>query len=79
MATQNNLHVPDELLAELRAKAEADGTTVDELAAEAPRKALQHGQWQDLIAYGQERGRAIDFTEEQSADIVHEWRKEQPR
>lgn len=77
MATQNNLHVPDDLLAELQAKAAAEGKTVDELAALALRKGLEDGGSQDLIAYGLERGRSIGFTEEQSADIVHEWRKEQ--
>jgi hypothetical protein len=40
MATQTNLHVPDELLAELRSKAAAEGKTVDELAEEALRKHL---------------------------------------
>ena len=40
MATRNNLHVPDELLAELRSKAAGEGKTVDELAEEALRKHL---------------------------------------
>jgi hypothetical protein len=79
MATQNNLHVPDELLAELRAKADAEGKTVDELAEEALRKGLEDRKWQDLLAYGRERGRAKGFTEEESGDIVHQWREEQRR
>jgi hypothetical protein len=33
MATQNNLHVSDDLLAELQSEAQAAGKTVDELAA----------------------------------------------
>ncbi|SPF55779.1 hypothetical protein SBA4_7410005 [Candidatus Sulfopaludibacter sp. SbA4] len=43
MATQNNVHVSDELLAELQAKAQAEGRTVDELAEEALRKVLRSG------------------------------------
>jgi hypothetical protein len=38
MATQNSIHVSDELLAELQAKAAAEGKTVDELVEEALRK-----------------------------------------
>lgn len=75
MATQNNLHVPDELLAELQAKAAAEGKTVDALAEEALRKGLEERGWQDLVAYGRERGRRAGLTEEQSADVVHDWRK----
>ncbi len=79
MATQNNLHVPDELLAELRVKAVSAGVTVEELAADALRKGLEEREWNDLLAYGRERGRAKGFKEEQAADVVHEWRKEQRR
>ena len=79
MATKNNLHLPGELPAEMRAKAAAGGKTVNELAAETLRNGLEDRQWQDLIAYGRERGRSIGFTEEQSGGIVHKWREEQPR
>ena len=37
MENQNSIHVSDELLAELRAKAQTAGKTVDELAEEALR------------------------------------------
>lgn len=40
MATQNGIHVSDELLAALRAKAAAEGTTVGALAEEALRRHL---------------------------------------
>jgi len=71
-----NLHVPEDLLAELEAKAAASGKTVEELAAEALRASLRETSWEDLLAYGQERGRLAGFHEEQSADIVHEWRRD---
>ena len=74
-----NLHVPEDLLAGLEAKAAATGKTLGELAEEAVRASLTESSWDDLLAYGQERGRISRFTEEQSADIVHEWRKEQLR
>jgi predicted transcriptional regulator len=78
MAT-NNLHVPDDLLVEIQELALMAGKTVEELAEQALRKGLDEQAWQELLAYGQERGRASGFTEEQSADIVHEWRREQCR
>ena len=38
MASQNNLHIPEELLVEAQRFAEAEGRTADELAAEAIRQ-----------------------------------------
>lgn len=77
MATQNNVHVSDDLLAELQAKAKAEGKTVDELAEDALRKGLEERSWQELLAYGQERGRASGYTEEDVPQVVKEWRREQ--
>ena len=74
-----NLHVPEDLLAGLEAKAAASGKTVEELAEQALRTSLTEPSWENLLAYGQERGRLAGFAEEQSADVVHEWRKEQRR
>jgi plasmid stability protein len=74
MATIN---VPEDLLAGLRAKADAEGKTIEELAEETLRASLKETSWEGLLAYGRERGRVAGFTEEQSADVVHNWRKEQ--
>jgi hypothetical protein len=74
MATQNNLHVPDDLLATLEAKAAEQGTTVDQLAEEAFRKGLEDRDWQDLLAYGRERSLASGYTEEDVPRLVREWR-----
>ena len=76
MATQNNLYVPNELLAELQAKAAAEGKTVDQLAAEALRRGLKEREWQDLLAYGRERGEASGYAEEDVPRLVREWRLE---
>jgi hypothetical protein len=77
MATQNNLHVSDDLLATLEAKAAEQGMTVDQLAEEALRKGLEDRAWQDLLAYGRERGLASGYTEEDVPRLVREWRQEQ--
>jgi len=70
-----NLHVPDELLAELLEKAAAEGRTVDELAAEALQKGLAEHSWQDLLEYGRETGRASGYREEDVPEIVRRRRK----
>jgi hypothetical protein len=44
------------LLSELRAQAEAQGKTIDELAEQAIRVGLKERSWQELLAYGHERG-----------------------
>jgi len=72
MATHNNLHVPDELLAELQNRAEAEGKTIDEIAEEALRKALEDRAWQELLAYGSERGAASGYHEEDVPRLVRE-------
>jgi predicted transcriptional regulator len=77
MATQNSIHVSDELLAELQSKAAAEGRTVDELAEATLRKGLEEQSWQDLLAYGRERGRASGYAEEDVPRVVKEWRREQ--
>jgi hypothetical protein len=78
MAT-NNVHLSNELLAELQAKAQAEGKTVDELAEEALRRGLEKQEWQDLLEYGHERGRASGYTEEDVPRLVKEWRREHHR
>ena len=57
MATQNILHIPDELLPELQTKAQSEGKTVDEIAVETLRNGLDGSPWQALLAYGLGRGR----------------------
>jgi hypothetical protein len=78
MAT-HSIPISDDLWAALQAKSEAEGRAVEELAEEALRKGLDDGAWQELLAYGEERGRAAGFREEQAGDVVHAWRDEHAR
>jgi predicted transcriptional regulator len=75
MSIQNSIHVSDELLAELRAKAQVSGKTVDELAEEALRRGLEEQSWQDLLAYGFEKGRSSGYTEDDVTRVVRENRE----
>lgn len=75
MATQHSIHISAELLAELQARAVEVGKTIDELAEEALRKGLEKQAWQDLLAYGLERGQASGYLQEDVPDVVRENRR----
>ena len=72
MATDHIIHVSDELHAALEAKAQAEGKTVDQLAEEALRRGLEDRAWQELLAYGRERGKASGYTEDDVPRVVRE-------
>ncbi len=76
MAT-NNVHVPDDLLAQMQTAAHGQGKTVDELAEEALRAHLDDRKWQDLLAYGRQRGLESGYTEADIPDLVKDYRREQ--
>ena len=48
----NNIHIPDDLLNEMNALAQAQGKTLDHLVAEAARRYLEHKALDDLAARG---------------------------
>jgi hypothetical protein len=71
-----NLHVSDELLAELRSKAESEGRNVDDVAEEGLRQGLEDRAWLELLAYAGENGRASGYAEQDVPRLVREWRRE---
>jgi hypothetical protein len=77
MATDNNLHVPDDLLARKQTAAHGQGKTVAELAEEAVRAHLEDRQWQDLRAYGRQKGLESGYAEADIPDLVEDYRREQ--
>jgi len=79
MASQNNIHVPDELLAELQSQAAVEGKSVDELAAETLRKALEDRGWRDLLEYGRSTGRESGYSESDVPEIIKRRRKAEAR
>jgi hypothetical protein len=72
-----NLHVPEELLAQLQEKAAAEGRSVDELATEALKKGLSEHSWQELLEYGRKNAASSGYTELDVPRLVKEWRREQ--
>lgn len=63
----NNVHIPDDLLSEMNAAAQAQGKTADDLVAEAARLYLEHRALDDLAV----RGRAhAERTGRSASDAV---------
>ena len=79
MSAELTIRVSEELLADLQAKATESGKTMDEVAEETLRRGLEERAWQELIAYGRERGQASGYTEDDVPSLVKEWRREQRR
>jgi hypothetical protein len=74
--TDNNLHVPDDVLALLAAKADAEHKTVDQIAEETLRAGLKGKSWMELLAKGSEYGRKSGISEDDVVNVVHESRNE---
>ena len=72
MATQNNLHIPDDLLSAMHEVARADGRTPDELAADGLQRYLAHRKLEELGKYGCEQSRRLGFTEDDVPRLMAE-------
>ena len=76
MATQNNLHIPDDLLSSVNEAASADGKTAEELAADALRRYLAHRKLEELGTYGGETSRRLGYVDADVARLIAESRSE---
>ena len=76
MAAQDNLRIPDDLLNAVSEVAAADGTTTDELAADALRRYLAHRKLDDLAKYGREQSVRLGHTESDVLRLIDESRRE---
>jgi hypothetical protein len=76
MATQNNLHIPDDLLSAVTDAASADGKTTDEIAADALRRYLAHRKLEELGKYGHEQSLRLGYTEADVPRLIAEARRE---
>lgn len=73
MVTENNLHVPDELLRAAQRIAESQGRTADALAAEALKRYIAHETLNSLSREGKQiRARLALNTEEDVERYVQE-------
>jgi hypothetical protein len=76
MSTQNNVHIPDDLLSAVSEAAATDGKTTDEIAAEALRRYLAHRQLEELGRYGREQSSHLGYTEADVPRLIAESRRE---
>jgi metal-responsive CopG/Arc/MetJ family transcriptional regulator len=76
MASENNLHIPDDLLSAVNEAASADGKTTDELAADALRRYLAHRKLEELGKYGREQSHRLAYTEADVPNLIAEFRRE---
>ena len=76
-AKGNNVRLPEDLLAELKAEAAPRELTADALATEMVRKGLREQSWQARIARWHGYGKTSGYTADQVPDVVEQWRNEQ--
>lgn len=73
---KQSIDVPPALLAEIKAAAEAERRTADELVREAVERYLEDRRWKGLLAYGEERARSLGLTEADVPRLIAESRQE---
>jgi hypothetical protein len=73
MASQNNAHIPDDLLNAMSVAAEAEGRTADDLLAEAARQFLEHKELDALALRG--RGHVERFGRPDPVKAVRDIRR----
>jgi hypothetical protein len=74
------LDIPGDLYIQLRAKAEAEGKTVDEMALDTLRESLDRESITDMAdRFSKKYANSVKYMPEQIPDVVQEWRKEQHR
>jgi hypothetical protein len=79
MANQNTLSVPPELMVQIEAAAQAANKTPDEWAAEAMQKQLEDNYWQNMLKRNERYAQAMNITEADVPNLVHQNRLERKR
>lgn len=76
MATNSNIRIPDDLLAQLQATAAAEGKSADDLAAEAVKRDLARRFLEKLRRERKPSGMTEEEEIEYVTKVVHEYRAE---
>ena len=77
MAANNNIALPEALLAEIQSTAEAEHRSADEVLADAVRRYLEDRSWTRLLDYGAEKAEALGIKESDVDRLIAESRGEQ--
>jgi hypothetical protein len=75
MASQNNVHIPDNLLSAMSVAAQAEGKTADEVLAEAARRYLAHKELDDLVESGRTHAERVGRTPAEAVTTVRDIRR----
>ena len=73
MSTQNNLHVPEDLLAQAQQRAETQARSADDLAADALQRYLAHELLIELSQGAEERRRKAGVKTEENVERYVDW------
>ena len=73
----NTIAVPPSLAAEIKAAADEEKRSVEEMLREVIERYLRNRRWQRIFAYGEERARALGLSEEDIPRLIAESRGEQ--
>ena len=76
-AQDTTIAVPPALLAEIKAAANEDKRSAEDVLREAIERYLRNRRWQRIFAYGEERARALGLSEEDIPCLIAESRQEQ--
>jgi hypothetical protein len=85
MQTEKNIALATDVLDRVRAQADAEGKTPDELANELLGSLVElrtqsdagDRRWQDLLDYGHGQAAKLGIREADVERLIHEWRSEQ--
>lgn len=79
MATDTNIRIPDQLLAQAQAIAQQEGKTLDDFTAEAVEKLVKDRNWERMKREAnQRRGNMTDEQVQEYVDkVLHDYRNEQ--
>ena len=78
-AEDGTIAIPPALLAEIKAAADEDKRSTEEVLREAIECYLRNRRWQRIFAYGEERARSMGLSEEDIPRLIAESRQEQRR
>jgi hypothetical protein len=75
----SSLRIPEALMAEVQARAEAEQRSPEELVLEAVARYLRQKRREKLYAYGEGQAQKLGIREEDVPDLVKETRQTSPR
>lgn len=71
-----SVKMPSSLLAELKAAANEEHRSRDELVREAIESYLKNRRWQRLLAYGEQQARSLGLTDADVPRLIEAYRQE---